>query len=61
MKGGYGPAVRLTRRSVNNAGVFEWCPLKNYELSNYVTVINVNQVGPRLPSRRGTGDRGTTR
>jgi 3alpha(or 20beta)-hydroxysteroid dehydrogenase len=36
---------------VNNAGVFEWCPLKDYELSNYLAVINVNQVGVFLGMR----------
>jgi len=30
---------------VNNAGVFDWQPLKDTPLTNYLSVINVNQVG----------------
>jgi 3alpha(or 20beta)-hydroxysteroid dehydrogenase len=36
---------------VNNAGVFEWCPLKDYPLANYLAVVNVNQVGVFLGMR----------
>jgi 3alpha(or 20beta)-hydroxysteroid dehydrogenase len=36
---------------VNDAGVFEWCPLKDYQLANYLAVVNVNQVGVFLGMR----------
>jgi 3alpha(or 20beta)-hydroxysteroid dehydrogenase len=36
---------------VNDAGIFEWLPLRDYPLANYMRIINVNQVGVFLGMR----------
>ena len=36
---------------VNNAGIFEWIPLRDYPLENYRRMVDINQVGVFLGMR----------